>query len=134
MKKSIALILWYFSKFVITYKQKVLSKKFEGYQQKFEGLSSIFAPKLFHFFSNSVYCIVYVRFYISVCQNYLKGKYTYEIFKLTHNSLKSLLNQILNAESSILYRIHIIGYIHIYTYHMYEVFVNTVYRAFTRGA
>ena len=37
MKKSIALILWYFSKFVITYKQKVLSKKFEGYQQKFEG-------------------------------------------------------------------------------------------------
>ena len=39
MKKSIALILWYFSKFVITvtYKQKVLSKKFEGYQEKFEG-------------------------------------------------------------------------------------------------
>ena len=109
MKKSIALILWYFSKFVITYKQKVLSKKFEGYQQKFEGLSSIFAHKLFHFFQ--------ILFTVSYMWDFtlVFVKKLFEIFKLKHNSLKSLLNQILNAESSILYRIHIIGCIHIYT-------------------
>ena len=67
-------------------------------------------------------------------KNYLKGIDTYEIFKLTHNSLNSRLNQILNQNHPFYIESHVIGYIHINTYHVNVVLVNTVYIAFTRGA
>ena len=65
-------------------------------------------------------------------KNYLKGIDTYEIFKLTHNSSNSRLNQILKQNHPFYIESHIIGYIN--TYHVNVVLVNTVYRAFTRGA
>ena len=48
-------------------------------------------------------------------KNYLKGIDTYEIFKLTHNSLNSRLNQILNQNHPFYIESHVIGYIHINT-------------------
>ena len=65
-------------------------------------------------------------------KNYLKGIDTYDIFKLTHNSLNSRLNQILNQNHPFYIESHIIGYIHINTYHVNVVLVNTVNRAFTK--
>ena len=67
-------------------------------------------------------------------KNYLKGIATYEIFKLTRNSLNNRLNQILNQNHPFYIESHITGYIHINTYYVNVVLVNTVYRAFTRGA
>ena len=62
-------------------------------------------------------------------KNYLKGIDTYEIFKLTHNSLNSRLNQILKQNHPFYIESHVIGYIHINTYHVNVVLVNTLYHS-----